>query len=513
MQNQKQVKRFVAPSMTRALDLVREEMGPEAIILSSKRTPEGVEIVTSIETDEPTRGVEDRREFSRHFDDELDTALSSDSAWKQQAKLEKMAEEYTDRAEVKRANFMEERNGADLAREIERARERMIAAKREARERENTPVRAEERRTTAEERRAVAELRDVEAYTPPVKENTESAVHISQQASFKQHDEMQKIAALESRKQEANEEKLHNLQAEIADMRLLLEQQLWQMGDNQQGLNSIVPQQLQLPPEFSALTQRLNRLGLEESLSQDLMASVGKHERVSEAWRACMVNLSKRIPVVSGDLVDNGGIFAFVGPTGVGKTTTIAKLAARYVLEHGPGKVALITTDTYRVGAYDQLRSLGKILNVPVRAVEGENSLLTLIASLRKFPLILIDTAGFRQGDPLLQDQLAKLDSCQAIRRVLVMSCNSQAQSLVASTHAYASRRGIDACVLSKVDECASLGEAIGVVVKKQIPLAYTTNGQEIPKDIDCASGHNVVVAAVNIMKGQASENYSAAGA
>lgn len=200
-------------------------------------------------------------------------------------------------------------------------------------------------------------------------------------------------------------------------------------------------------------------------------------------------------------MVSGGGVFAFVGPTGVGKTTTIAKLAARFVLENGPGKVAIITTDTYRVGAHDQLRSLGRILGVPVRALDKDHSLPVLLASLKQFPLILVDTAGFRQGDALLKEQLRQLDTCPTMRRILVMACNSQLQTLKASVHAYAGMRGVDACVITKVDESLSMGEALSVLVEKSVPVAYTTDGQEIPKDIAPASGHALIAKAVALAK------------
>lgn len=520
MQHHKQVKRFVAPTMTRALDLVREEMGPEAVILSSQRVAEGVEIITSLEPDLPTRGIDVRREFGRHFDAELDTAFSSDSAWKTQAGAERVAADYGGHAEINNASQGRPLKGEELAREIERARERMLAAKRQAKtqqEQVSAPVenrsrpRYEPQPQPVEQR--YTQQRVEENYVPPKME----VEHIQSETRFQQQPQEPQYQSHQPQQQRQHfdeDEKLRNLQAELADMRMLLEQQLWRMSENS-GLNSnahSIPQQVQLPPSFSLLNQHLARLGLPEAVTQQLMQTTGRHTRVSDAWRECMAKLAKQIPVTSKNLVNNGGIYAFVGPTGVGKTTTIAKLAARYVLEHGPGKVALITTDTYRVGAYDQLRSLGRILNVPVRAVDGEHTLLTLIASLRNFPLILIDTAGFRHGDPLLQDQLAKLDSCQAIKRILVMSSNSQLQSLTASTHAYSSRQGIDACVLTKVDETASLGEAMGVILNKQIPVAYISNGQEIPKDIAPATGHSIVASAVALLRPTSESAVSVAG-
>ncbi|WP_188151645.1 flagellar biosynthesis protein FlhF [Teredinibacter waterburyi] len=504
-QNQ-QVKRFVAPTMRRALDLVRAEMGPEAVILSSQKVPGGVEVITSVDLDLPTRGIDVRREFGQHFDAELDRALASDSAWQQQASVEQAAAHTRARVESNSPSEVKSTRGEKLAMEIERARERMLDAKRRARDAE-APIAAFAGNT---ETRSQPQHRESESVPP-------TQAHYSQPAAQSERSSLEQVLQNQLRQAEtqassevAEQGRLEQLQGEIADMRMLMEQQLWRMNDTSQSHS--MPHQIRMPGRFSVLNDHMARLGLPENIAQRLLRDVGHHEKVSHVWRACMNNLAGELPVVAEDMVSKGGIFAFVGQTGVGKTTTIAKLAARYVLEQGPGKVALVTTDTYRVGAFDQLRSLGRILNVPVRAVDTEHSLLTVLASLRQFPLILIDTAGFRHGDPLLKDQLTKLDTCPSLKRILVMACNSQLQTMKASTHAYSSRKGIDACVLSKMDEAASLGEAISVVLERGMPIAYTTDGQEIPKDIALASGRQIVADAVAMLKTSDSASIGAVG-
>ena len=195
-------------------------------------------------------------------------------------------------------------------------------------------------------------------------------------------------------------------------------------------------------------------------------------------------------------------VIGLAGSVAVGKSTAarvLQQMLARWP-EHP--NVALVTTDTFRVGAHDQLRSLGRILNVPVRVVDKERSMASVIASLRDFPLVLVDTAGFRHGDPLLRDQLQMLDGCPSVERVLVMACNSQLQSLKASMHAYASGHLVG-CVLTKLDETASLGEALSVVLRQGLAVAYTTDGQDIPKDIAIANGHALVARAVALLKAQ----------
>jgi len=188
-----------------------------------------------------------------------------------------------------------------------------------------------------------------------------------------------------------------------------------------------------------------------------------------------------------------------VGPTGAGKTTTIGKLAARYVLKHGADSVALLTTDTYRIGAQDQLRSLGRILNVAVEVVNEYQDLPKVLSNLQHYSLVLIDTAGFRHGDPLFNEQLQALEREAMIDSYLVLPCNSQRQMLSASIDAH-QMAGLRGCILSKLDETSSLGDAIAVLAEQSLPLAYTTNGQQIPEDIDVARAHQLVAKAVSLM-------------
>ncbi len=461
------VKRFVAPSMRRALQMVSEELGPEAVILSSQKTPRGVEIVVSLEPDFRTRGIDVRREFGQNFDADLDSPMNSDSAWRVQAGMEKAAEKYG--AYTHQDN---KRSSEDLAREIEQAREKMMAAKRAVKNSEE-PI----------------GYRRVEDQKIPQAE----------------------IAGGKTDMAYSNDERqLQELQTEIADMRLLLEQQLWRMSESTpQQIN--FPKQVQLNPNDSTLNSHLERLGLHSKLIDELKDAVANETRPSLAWRNAMAVLSRRLPTFEQELISRGGVFAFVGPTGVGKTTTIAKLAAKFVLQHGPGKVAIVTTDTYRVGAHDQLRSLGRILGVPVRVVDKENNIARVVASLKKFPLVLVDTAGYRHGDRMLKQQLKQLDTCPFMKRILVLACNSQYQNLKASVHAYSSERKVDACVLSKLDETTSLGEAISVVTQESLRVAYVTDGQEIPADIQMASGHNLIAKAVSLLK-QSTSNQNAVG-
>ncbi|MFL0808946.1 MAG: flagellar biosynthesis protein FlhF [Agarilytica sp.] len=496
------VKRFVAPTMTRALELVQRELGPEAVILSSKRVDKGVEIITSLEPDLPTRGIDVRREFGQNFDADVDTAMSSDSAWRSEAGIQHAAAKYEGSGQMNNAAKFGQKPPTELAREIEVAREKMFAAKRQAQ------VESEGQQAPS----SPASVSNEQVQKAPTSQRREYSEVLSGGAPVAPPSTASSVAGMNPQ-DSLDRQQMESLQSEIADMRLLLEQQFWQFNERQSSahLNGQVnmPQQMQMPKQFSVISQRLRRLGISEAMSEEIMAHCNA-PRVSDAWNQCLAVLAKRIPISEASVLDQPGVYAFLGQTGVGKTTTIAKLAAQHVLKHGPGKVALVTTDTYRVGAYDQLRTMGKILNVPVRVVDRDNSLLTVLASLRQFPLVLIDTAGFRLGDPLLKAQLEQLESSPAIKRVAVLSCNSQLATMKASLHAHRGKRGLHSCILTKLDESASIGEALSLVSQAQVPVSYSTDGQDIPNDISLASGHGLVAKAVNVIKEQSEEQHPA---
>ncbi len=182
------------------------------------------------------------------------------------------------------------------------------------------------------------------------------------------------------------------------------------------------------------------------------------------------------------DIVDRGGVYALVGPTGVGKTTTTAKLAARCVLKHGPSKVALVTTDGYRIGAHEQLRIYGRILGVSVYMAKDAVELQQTLQELQHKHMVLIDTMGMSQRDKLVSDMTDMLAGCN-VRRLLLLSATSRGDTLDDVVKAY---QGSDlaGCILTKVDEAASLATALDVMMRHGLRLHYVSNGQRVPEDL-----------------------------
>jgi flagellar biosynthesis protein FlhF len=205
-------------------------------------------------------------------------------------------------------------------------------------------------------------------------------------------------------------------------------------------------------------------------------------------WIKSTIAHNLKLAANADDIIERGGVYALVGPTGVGKTTTVAKLAARAVLRHGAAKVALVTTDTYRIGAQDQLRIYGRILGTPVFAVRDENDLEMTLSDLAGRHLVFVDTVGMSQRDKRLAEQVALLCGEQRdVKRLLLLGAPSQGVTLEEVARAY-SGPGLIGCILTKIDEALTYGPVLDVAIRHELPVHYVTNGQRVPEDLHLAN-------------------------
>lgn len=294
-------------------------------------------------------------------------------------------------------------------------------------------------------------------------------------------------AAVDSRAIEAMQSELHGL-------RELIEVQLGSIAWGQEQSRR---------PQQAGLWRRLQRLGLPAELSRSLLEKVAGITEPRQAWRMVLAYLAQAIKVSKTEPLEEGGVIALVGPAGVGKTTTLAKLAARYVLKYGAQNIALVSMDNYRIGAQEQLKTLGRILDVPVLQIDPSQSLSKTLAPLARKRVILIDTAGLPASDPTLRMQLEALsDKGVKSKNYLVLAATSQSQVLKAAWHNYR-RCGLAGCILTKLDEAGSLGDVLGLTISQHLPIAYLADGPRIPDDLHLPRSHQLVSRAVSLQSGE----------
>lgn len=283
---------------------------------------------------------------------------------------------------------------------------------------------------------------------------------------------------------------LNAVRDELSGLRELIEMQLGTMvwGNIQEK-----------QPQRASLWRRLQRIGLPVEISRNLLEQIGDEVDQRKAWRMLLAHLARSVQVPDTEPLEARGVIALVGPAGMGKTTTLAKMAARFVLKYGAKNVALASMDGYRIGAQEQLKTLGRILNVSVTQIEPGESLVAAIEPLAKKRLVLLDTAGLPASDPALRMQLEALASRSLkSRNYLVLGATSQEQVLKAAYNTY-QRCGLAGCVITKLDEALSLGEVLGVVVGQNLPVAYLADGPRIPDDLHIPRSHQLVSRAVRM--------------
>jgi len=254
-------------------------------------------------------------------------------------------------------------------------------------------------------------------------------------------------------------------------------------------------------PQCVLLIRRLRELGLSAALAQKIAAEIPELPDSERVWRQALALLAHYLPVTNDDILSHGGVVALVGPTGVGKTTSVAKLAARYLLRHGPKSVALITADDQRIGAHEQLKIYGQILDIPVRLARDHGSLQAAISELRAHRLILIDTAGMCQRDVRLAEQLSMVRAgSPAVKLYLVLAANAQIAALEETVAAFGSA-ALQGAIITKADETSSFGGVLSVLSSHGLPVAYVSEGQRVPEDLAPARSHSLVSRCVGVMQ------------
>ncbi len=248
----------------------------------------------------------------------------------------------------------------------------------------------------------------------------------------------------------------------------------------------------QRAPARAQLTHRLVNAGLSSVVVSRMLTELPDTDDFDALLKAAQLWVQAQLKVIDAfEMFDRGGVYAFIGPTGVGKTTTLAKIAARCVMRYGRRQVALLTTDTYRVGAQEQLRLFARILGLPVVALRDSEDMESKLAELSSRKIVLLDTAGVSQRDTMMVEQLDMIRrGCGNVHRVLVMSATTSTRTMddvVASHKTALNGQGLNSTIVTKIDEGMSLAPAIDCVLRHDLPLLFLSNGQRVPEDLFAA--------------------------
>lgn len=408
------IRRFVANDMREALTAIRADLGSEAVMLSSRKLADGVEVIAAIDYD--------------------------DSLWKVPA----------------RDTDADETDAIDDVDDVDEVDEADDASASQLSEYEEVAGRVVSFRSESEAPQVAA--MPPSAAPPPV---AVAAAGPPSPAPVVDPTEETSVAL------------------EIKDLRRLLETQLASLAWS--DLNRQAPVR-------ARLLRDLAKLGVDSNLAAELADEVPASMSSQEAMRLVVRRFGERLPLVTWDMAEDGGVFAIVGPTGVGKTTSLAKIAARFVLRHRVEDLGLVCTDTYRVGARQQLLNFARLLRAPMQVAETAGDLRRILDGFAHKKLVLIDTAGMSQRDVRLANQFETLKAeGHSVRTVLALSAGADRGCLSEAMNVFKAAKP-EALIVTKLDEAVALGGVLSLAISNNLPVAYLSDGQRVPEDLHRAA-------------------------
>lgn len=466
------VKKFTAPTSREALRKVREALGPDAVILSNRQADGMVEILALANDDAASLAMpaphSPMAEPAPSLD--FDAALAQRSQ-RLDARLEPHFDTESPRSAPAQAAQPAQRQMQPMQQAPQQPPRRVVAS----------PASFATKTAAAAAPAAVP----AQPRAPQLDAEQVSAMVATAVASAKQS------AAAE----------MQNMMSEIRAMRGMMQTQLAEIawGSTQSR-----------EPQKAAVLREMLAAGFSASLARYLIDKLPAGRDAADSMRWIKTVLTRNLSAMTNEdaLIDQGGVFALVGPTGVGKTTSTAKLAARCVMRHGPDKLALITTDAYRIGAHEQLRIYGKILGVMVHSVKDEADLRIALKELRNKHTVLIDTVGVSQRDQMVTEQVSMLQGAGAdVKRLLCLNATATQETLSEVVRAYQGS-GLAGCIMTKLDEAAAIGNVLDVVIRQKLNLFYVSNGQRVPEDLHLADPAYLIDHAFKLKRDVAATQY-----
>lgn len=433
------IKRFFAPDIRQAMRMVKEELGADAVIMSNKSVDGGIEIVAARDFDEQLI----QNKLVEQASEPLPTASNRTSP-RQTPGLQAETNRFDSLGNGEKSS-----RGGMMPNHIPQAAADQFvgyAEKMQFRRQENMP---------------------------PVKETKPAPAAVVH--PFEKEKPVEKAGAAETMPSTLPDKLLLEMFRDLKSLKAAFDSKLADTG---------VANFAQANPVRAHLLQQLAKMGISKKTSVNVANRLNSYANIDLAFAEAQELMAEMLPIAQDNLLDTGGVVALIGPTGVGKTTTIAKLAAKFILKHGPSQVALITTDNYRIGAHEQINTYGRILGVPVRVASNSEELRNLILGLADRRLILIDTAGMSQRDMKLVEQINMLrQSVFSIKAYLVMSAASEYRVMNEIINAFRFFEP-QACILTKLDEAVTAGPALSALIEQNLPVSFITNGQRVPEDM-----------------------------
>ncbi len=495
------IKRIIASDMREAMRQVRQLFGDEAVILSNRACPEGVELVAAIDFDEQAIQLSAGRQ-APHRVAGISSALESKAAVESRptAPLEPLGDELTT-AELlaQRAKLMADRQ----TQAPPQVAINSIPAK------PTSPVipnpadnlaHGAYADVWAEFHAAVAGKSEADqpapAFTQTKPEAARASRGVNQGVDWGVDWGVNRgfdWAGSPATPHVGVEEPLSELQREVSQLRELFERQLAVLEWHKYSAAH--------PIELET-RERLQNLGLPLGLAKSLAQTAAQQEP-TRALSAALRSLGQQIKTTAQAQFNEGGIFAFIGPTGVGKTTTLAKIAAQAVLTHGRDSIALITTDRFRIGAQEQLRNYARILNIPLHVARDEQHLSELLPAVSNHRLVLIDTAGMSPRDAQMMNLLQKMPAIdRRVNLLLVLSAQAQYSAMVDAINRF-STLPLAGMVLTKLDETLLLGNALAALIHSGLPLVCSGVGQRVPEDLWYPNSADLIKQALELGQGE----------
>ena len=473
------MKRTFAPTMREALQLVKQEQGADAVILGNKKVPGGVELISAIDYDEaavsefasapamPTPVSPGKQQHNRASDVAADAWVGSVISDTLDGRKEPVLGPVV--GQPKKRLVETAKPPAWLEQELKRS------------ESELRPKLAAAKPSVTSTARPAKKMKpvDVQRVEQPLKRQAKPAAIKT----------VNKKPVLTPQTQPMMDE----VKYELKNLRDLMESQLSVLQWDRFS---------QSHPVRTVLLNLMSEMGLGADICELVITHLDQlNNDPHKVWQQALGILARCLPISRRDLLAEGGIVALVGSTGVGKTTTIAKLAARFAHLHGKRSVAMISTDHFRVGAQEQLQHFARLLEVPMLTARNSDELADRLDMLSDKKLVLIDTAGMSQRDLRLSEQFHKLQhSAPQIKPYLVLSANTQLAALNQTIESFGKVRLAGAFV-TKLDEAASLGGIITASIRHQLALTYCGTGQRVPEDLEVAKNHRIISKAVNLMQ------------